>query len=261
MTNARTPLYQFIRGLGLWRLWFYAAVTETAMHYRRSILGPFWLTLNMLIMIAALGILYSTLFKLDIRTYLPFVAGGLLGWSLLASMINEGTQTFLAHADAIKNTNTPLPFFAFKTTAKQLIAFFHHLLAMLPLYIVFPEYVGWPALLLIPAIINFWIFGVWISMLVGMLCGRFRDVVNIISNFLQVCFFITPVFWPPENMRPRIIVDANVFYHFLELIRAPMLGQIAVVAHWYIVVLTNMVGIVVTYLIFSKYYRRIVYTL
>ncbi len=261
MSVAQTPLQQFTHALALWRLWTYAAITETSMHYRRSILGPFWITLNMLIMIATLGVLYSTLFKMDVRNYLPFVAGGLLGWALISSIVNEGASTFISHAASIQNTNTPLPFFAFKVTAKQMITFFHNLLAMLPLYIIFPQYATWAGLLLVPAVINFWIFGVWISLLTGMLCARFRDVTNIISNFMQVCFFITPVFWPPKNIHPRIIVDANLFYHFLELIRAPMLGQVADISHWYVVLGANAIGLAFTYFVFSRYYTRIVYSL
>src|SRR5262249_37328135 len=57
---------------GLHKSWFWGALAmqDIRLRYRGSIIGPFWLTLSMAIMIGAMGFLYSKLFNQDMTTYL-----------------------------------------------------------------------------------------------------------------------------------------------------------------------------------------------
>jgi ABC-type polysaccharide/polyol phosphate export permease len=50
----------------------------------------------------------------------------------------------------------------------------------------------------------------------------------------QILFFLTPVFWSPDQMTGRrsIILKMNPFAHLLELIRQPVLGHVPSLIHW-----------------------------
>lgn len=253
--------WDFLAAIRLWRTLLYFAMTDTAMHYKRSVLGPFWLTLNMAILVMALGLLYSTLFKTDVRSYLPYVSAGILTWGMISALINEGCHTFVAHAINIKNTNMPLPFFPLKTVTRQAINTLHHIVVMVGIYIVFPEYLQWQVLYAIAGFACILIFGIWATVLVGMLASRFRDVPNIVTSFLQVWFFITPVFWPVGDLVDHWIVQWNVFYHFVEILRAPLLGNAPLATTWLVVIGFNILGILVTMALYKKYAGRVVYTL
>ena len=51
---------------------------DVKLRYRGSILGPFWLTLSTLILVAAMGGIYARLFGMEVSHYLPFLTIGLV---------------------------------------------------------------------------------------------------------------------------------------------------------------------------------------
>ena len=79
-------------GFAAWRLWGRMGWNDILQRYRRSVLGPFWLTASMAIMVVALGVLYAEPFNTPIRDFLPFLCTDLLVWNLLAAFLSEGGQ-------------------------------------------------------------------------------------------------------------------------------------------------------------------------
>ncbi|MEA2755782.1 MAG: lipopolysaccharide transport system permease protein, partial [Aliidongia sp.] len=61
------------RGLRAWRLWTMLGWNDIRLRYRRSVLGPFWMTLSMAIFIVTLGLIYSRIFHAELRTFLPYI--------------------------------------------------------------------------------------------------------------------------------------------------------------------------------------------
>ncbi len=56
------------------RVWSLLGWQEVRQRYRRSILGPFWLTLSTGAMVAAMGPLYGRLLNQDVASYFPYLA-------------------------------------------------------------------------------------------------------------------------------------------------------------------------------------------
>src|SRR4249920_1897323 len=81
-------------GILLWPLWGRLGWNDILQRYRRSLLGPFWLTASMAIMVVSLGILYAELFNTPINDFLPFLCVGLLVWNLISSFLIEGGTIF-----------------------------------------------------------------------------------------------------------------------------------------------------------------------
>ena len=103
-----------ILGLRRHSLWWALSLNEIRQRYRRSVLGPFWLSLSMLIMVVALGVIYSQLFSMEIKTYIPFLATGLIYSNSLAFLVNDGCQTFIASSSYLKQLAMPKSVFAFR---------------------------------------------------------------------------------------------------------------------------------------------------
>ena len=74
LANAVTDL---IEGLERWELWSTLGWHDIRQRYRRSVVGPFWLTLSMGVMVAGLAYLYAGLMGQNIKTYLPYVSLGM----------------------------------------------------------------------------------------------------------------------------------------------------------------------------------------
>ena len=74
-------LWDGIRGTLLWLMLGWQDIKQ---RYRRSVIGPFWLTLSYGAMIAGMGPLYGSLLQQDISTYFPYLATGFVVWFLIA---------------------------------------------------------------------------------------------------------------------------------------------------------------------------------
>src|SRR6478735_4889964 len=81
-------------GILLWPLWGRLGWNDILQRYRRSLLGPFWLTASMAIMVVSLGVLYAKLFKTEIQDFLPFLCVGSLVWNYISSVLGEAGTLF-----------------------------------------------------------------------------------------------------------------------------------------------------------------------
>src|SRR6185312_432098 len=106
-------------GLMNWHIWFLLSWQDIKLRYRRSTLGPLWITLSMAVTIYTMGLLYSHLFKMDLTTYYPFLATGMLTWSLISTLLNEGTSIFVESEHFIKQMKQPYITFILRVTARN----------------------------------------------------------------------------------------------------------------------------------------------
>ena len=95
-------------GFGKRELWLHLGWQDIKQRYRRSVLGPIWITIATGTMAVALGGLYSKLFKLELSEHLPYVTLGLIIWNLINAAIIEGADVFVANEGLIKQLPTPL---------------------------------------------------------------------------------------------------------------------------------------------------------
>ena len=111
---------------------------------------------------------------------------------------------------------------------RHFITFGHHILLYLVGIALGLIPLTWIALLSIPGIALLLVNGFWVIIVLAFMCARFRDVELIVRNLLQVAFLVTPVFWNYQQIAPnqRFMVDYNVLFHFLQIIRLPLLGEI-----------------------------------
>lgn len=71
-------------------LWLHLGWQDIKQRYRRSVLGPFWITIATGTTAVAMGGLYSKLFRLELSEHLPYVTLGLIVWNLINAAILDG---------------------------------------------------------------------------------------------------------------------------------------------------------------------------
>jgi len=249
--------------VGGWRrrvLWGTMGLHDIRQRYRRSILGPFWITLSMGIMVGALGLLYGTIFKQDMHDYLPFLAAGFILWGLISALITDGTQVFIGAGGLIRQLPAPLSAHVYRLLWSSLITFAHNALIFVVVALWFGLNPGWTALLALPALGVLLLNGFWMALLLGLLSARFRDIPLVVANVVQIMFFMTPVIWKPEMLPGRaLILDLNPFYHLVEILRAPLLGEVPALENWLAVIGITLVGWAIALWFYSAYRWRIPY--
>lgn len=246
-----------------WRrrqLWGTLGVHDVRQRYRRSTLGPFWITISMGVMVMALGILYGQIFNQELDEYLPYLAAGFVIWALISMMIQGGCQAFIASEGMIRQLNAPVSIYAYREIWSALIAFAHNIWVFWVVAWWYDLDLNWTMLWTIPALMVLLFNGLWIALLFGLLSARFRDVPLIVGSVLQVLFFLTPVIWRPEMLPDRaLFLQLNPFYHMMELIRGPLLGQAPVLEHWLVLLLIALLGWSLTLWLYSAYRWRVAY--
>ena len=243
-------------------IWWTLAWFDIVLRYRRSMLGPLWLTLSMGAMIAGMGPLYSSLFSINLLKFFPYMALGIIFWSLFSSMVNDACNTFIASANYLKQGYFPISMFVWRTMARNLIQFGHQIVIYIPIAWWAGISLSWSSLLVIPAFVIMLINAHAVGLALGLVCTRFRDVAQIVASVMQMLMFLTPVFWSAENLPQRgQFILWNPFAQMLDLLRAPLLGGIAHAHSWYGVLAWTAGILIAACVLFAKYCRRVVYWL
>lgn len=252
-------------GVQKWYVWLTLAYQDIKLRYRRSVLGPFWLTISMGVTVYSMGFLYAHLFHTDMQSYYPFLVAGMLCWTLISTSIIELTDAFMLSESLIKQVKMPYSLYIHRTAARNILIFFHNILVMVPIYILFHQTakINLNSLLIIPGLgilyLNMLVYGI----ILAIIGSRYRDVSQIIKSLVQVVFFITPVMWSP-NILPehsRYIVYANPFYSFLELVRAPLIGNTPTLFNYFMTSVVTAIGAYLCFRLLKKYRSRIIYWL
>ena len=95
---------------------FILAYQDIKLRYRRSIIGPFWSTISMGVVITSVGFVFGSIFRSPMEEYLPFLAVGLIVWTFILGTISEGCNVFIDSEHMIKQLNLPFSIFVFTSS-------------------------------------------------------------------------------------------------------------------------------------------------
>jgi homopolymeric O-antigen transport system permease protein len=248
-------------GVCAWQSWVMLGWHDIRQRYRRSTLGPFWITITMGITIGSIGLIFGVLLGQDMHEFLPYVAAGNIVWALLSTLITDGCTTFVTSEQIIKQIKLPYSIHIFRMTWRSLIIFAHNIwvfVAAAVLFEVWPNKFTW---LVIPGFILVVINGVWIALFLAIVCTRFRDIPLIVTSALQLLYLATPIIWRPSSLGSRhsYIYEYNPLYHLLELVRAPLLGQSPALVDWTAAIGLAVLGAALAFVLFARFRWRIPY--
>jgi len=237
---------------------------DVKQRYRRSKLGPFWLTISMGVLIGALGLVFGGIFNSPLREFLPFLAAGIILWTYISTVINEGCTAFISSDAVIKQLPLPLFLHVMRVIWRNLVILAHNVVIIPLLFLVFLRPLEVVALLAIPGLILTTLTLAWVALLAGVLCTRYRDLSQMVASVLQITFYVTPIIWMPSMLsggREFTFLDINPFYHLIEVVRAPILGVAPTLTNWLVSIGISLVGWAITLAVYGKYRSRISYWL
>jgi lipopolysaccharide transport system permease protein len=246
-----------------WLIWYTLGFQDIQLRYRRSALGPLWLTLSTAVMIYSMGFLYGYLFKLDLKTYFPYLATGVICWGLIGSLIKESSNAYTGSEQYIRNQESFYMIFIMRVIFKNFIVFFHNILAFIPIAFIFKTGLGLNFLWIIPGLLILSVNAILWGAVIGILSTRYRDIEQITENFMQVVFFITPIMWMPSLLPERLswLYQWNPFAQFLMLVRNPLMNQPVTLHAFLMVGLITVIGFGLYVFNMNKYKYKIVFWL
>ena len=106
------------------------AVQDLSLSYRRSTLGPFWLTISSAVQIATIGVVFSTIFQADVAVYVPYLATSLILFTFITSSLTESNLAFISSDGIIRQVKFPPSMYVGRTLLKSLLIFAHNLVIL-----------------------------------------------------------------------------------------------------------------------------------
>jgi ABC-2 type transport system permease protein len=242
--------------------WSTLAWNDIKFRYRRTTLGPLWITISLGATVFSVGIVYGGLFGNELSQYLPYFAAGLIAWTFIGSTLSEGCGTFLGAAAIIRAIPVAPVVHVCRMLTRQLIMLAHNLALMVVLWLLFQWPLGWAFLLIVPGlVVNILaVFGAVLAL--SIVAARFRDIQLIVSTVLQLLFLLTPIMWEAKSLRGiavTYVVDLNPLYHLIEVVRRPLLGETPMIASWLVSSMTAAVCLAVGSAFYARYRHRIAF--
>jgi ABC-type polysaccharide/polyol phosphate export permease len=252
-----------IGGLSKMDLWGRLGWLDVKRRYRRTLLGPFWTSISLAVYVIVVGAVGAGLWHQDIGEYLPFLISGMVVWLLISTITTEACALLVTGHSLFRNVRFEYSILAYALVWKNFIVFLHNLIVyVLIVGVLKPELIGFAVLLAIPGVMLVMVNGIWIALLCGMFCLRYRDVAQLVSSLVQISMLITPIFWPPTSLdgaRRFFFVETNPLYHMINVVREPLMGAIPSIADYAVVVSLAVGGWIVAYRVFRRFRKRIAY--
>jgi lipopolysaccharide transport system permease protein len=208
------------------RLILYMGWSDIRARYKRSVLGPFWITLSTAVGVVGLGFIWSELFKMDRAVFIPMLTIGLILWQFMSACIIESPSVFIRQANIIRNLNLPIALHPAQLVLRHLINLAHNI----PLFILVAVFLGrtfdWQTLMVIPGLFCVIANLYWMSLMIGTLGARFRDLEYLISTTMPLLMFLSPVMYRPSALRSfGQYIWLNPLADMIEIVRYPLLGE------------------------------------
>jgi lipopolysaccharide transport system permease protein len=221
---AKSAVADIKASLTLRRVWVELAREDIGDQHRRTALGPIWMLINYLAFAGTFIFIFQR--GAGVPHYEAYVATGLLVWFYIMETITQSVSLFVREESFIKGTRLPLSVYVMRLAMQSAIRAAYAFVGCLGVLFISGVSVSlawfWSglAVLLIflttPAAIIFFAF----------LGAYFPDSQFIVSNFMRIGMFLTPVFWAhtEDGGIRSFFYYWNPFTYFLEIVRVPILS-------------------------------------
>ena len=248
----------FMAGLSLYYVWIYQSYHDITAKYKRTVLGSFWLAGGMLVTSMSMALLFGLLFGQPLQVILPYVMSGMLCFGLVAFVFNDGPEMFMMSGGIIKNHAYPFTFYAFHTVCKSFFLFLHNMVVYWVVMALFGIVTipHWSIVFAVPVVL---VFMFTVGSMAGMFASRYRDMRFMLPYVGQILSYVVPIFWRGEQLPQKAleIIQLNPFYNLLQILRLPLLGQMAPILNWQLAVGYTALVCVLWFISFAAFRRRI----
>jgi len=248
----------------LWGLVSLLGWQEFKHRYRRSLFGPFWITISSAAYVAAVGLVLGTALAVPLAEYVPYVSAGIVFWQFISSVVAGSCTSFVASTHLIKDLPIPVITYAIKDLYREVVALLHNIIIVPIAFICVGRWFEWTALV---AVIGFLVILAnlgWISLLLGIFSARYRDLQQMVSSILPILMIVTPVIWLPSMMPNRLgtsLLTFNPLAHLIDLVREPLLGRLPAAESWIVGLMAAALGWMLVICVYAYTRKRLIYWL
>jgi len=241
-------------------IWSSLAYADIRSRYRLSTFGSLWITMTTGALALAIGLFYGQFFGQDMHSYLPYFTASFITWTFIASVLGEASLTLVGAGNLIKSSQMPIVFHVLRMLHRNLIVFLHNAIVLVAIW----PFVRWSlypsAVLSVAGVVLLYLFLVGVSVIIAIICVRYRDVPPLIQVLIQFLFFLTPIIWYPEQIKfGAELLKFNPVTYMLMIVRDPILGRPVEIQTWIIAIGLSAASLLAGSLMYVRFRRRIAY--
>jgi ABC-type polysaccharide/polyol phosphate export permease len=208
----------------------------------------------------SIGLVYGQFFGQSVESYLPYFTASYITWIFISSTIGEGSTSLIMAGHLIKSAHLPIVFHVLRTVQRNLIVLVHNTLVLLMVWLYFRWEIGPQALLTVLGFILLYFFLVGASMVLAIICVRYRDMPSFIQMFTQFLFFVSPVIWQPEHLRfASSVLALNPMSYMLIVVRDPILGRAVELETWLVAATLTLITVLAGAAFYIRFRDRVAY--
>ena len=200
-------------------------VQQLILRYRRTVLGYLWTLVNPLLMMSIMAVVFSTLFKADLKTFAIFLFAGMIPWNFFSSVVAQSGTAFINNEGLIKKIYLPKIIFPLSIAFALLIDSFLSFAALFVIILALSGTLSWALLFLPVSFALLFAFAMGFGMIVSVATVFFRDLQHVILIAMQGLFFLTPILYKHDALMGKVawLVGLNPVTPFIALFRAPII--------------------------------------
>lgn len=241
--------------------WAYGTWLDLITRYRRSMIGPLWMLIPPALYMFGLGFFFSQARGKEMIEFMARLGLGYLVFRLVTQMIVDSAQAFHHHAAFIMDGNTRLTDYTLRTATSALI---HFVVGLPMMFIVAAQADSLHVAGILPSMLGllFTIFTlIWLSGLIGLFGARYPDFGELVGSAMLLAFVLTPIVWDasmaPEGTIRGNLMRLNPVYHFVQVVREPLLGDgVEPLTYLYLAAM-SVVGIPLWFWAYRRYARLV----
>jgi len=262
--EAKRPIARVVWDVGQivrnFRFWFFLAWLEVRQQYRRSSLGPFWITLTTAAYVASLVIVFGILFKIRSDDYAPWVTLGVITWNMIVACMGDAGLILISKKQLLSQRQISHNGLVLVSVLKAFFVFLHQIPIFLGVMLYFnltPTIYTSAILLTLPLLV---LVLHPLALIIAYLSARLRDIPPLVTAVLTPLFFVTPIMWAPSQLADKAwIADLNPFAAMIGIIREPLLGRPVPSEMLLLVLGTGLALWLVAFAMQIRFRRRIMY--
>ncbi|MDX2074369.1 MAG: ABC transporter permease [Alphaproteobacteria bacterium] len=197
---------------------------QLILRYRRTVFGFLWTLINPLMMMTITAVVFSNLFKTDLKTFAVFMFAGMVPWNCFSSIVTQSASSFILNEGLIRKIYLPKIIFPLSISLGILIDSLLSLAALFVIIFIMGGTASWALLFLPVAYVLLFVFSFGIALFMAVMTVFLRDLQHVITIALQALFFLTPIIYDKTAVVGRLgaVLDLNPLAVFVALFRAPI---------------------------------------
>ena len=198
---------------------------QLILRYRRTALGYLWTLINPLLMMSVMAVVFSTLFKADLKTFAVFLFAAMIPWNFFSSVVTQSGTSFINNEGLIKKIYLPKVIFPLSITFALLIDGLLSFLALFAIILALGGTLSWSLLFLPISFVLLFLFALGLGLIMSIVTVFFRDLQHVILIAMQGLFFLTPILYKHDVLAGNVawLVGLNPVTPFIALFRAPLI--------------------------------------